>query len=331
MIAFLVAGTGSGVGKTTVALALMAAFRERGQTVQPFKCGPDFLDTGHQTAICGRPSRNLDTWMLAADANRELFRNACHDADVAVVESMMGLFDGKAGDTDKGSTAQIAKILRLHMVLVLDAAKSARSIAAVVKGFESFDPELHFAGIVLNGVSSNGHYRILQAAIQSVTATPLLGRLPKDPALAIPERHLGLRTVEEETAIPQRFAAFAEAARKYLDFKPLLALSHSCGDPVLQTHPRDHAVRAVRIGVARDMAFSFYYQDNFDLLHEHGAELVEFSPVHDCSLPSDLDALYLGGGYPEFYAESLGRNRSICEDIRSFAESGHPVYAECGA
>lgn len=330
MIAFLVAGTGSGVGKTTIALALMAAFRQRGYVVQPFKCGPDFLDTGHHTAICGRASRNLDTWMLPADANRAVFRDACRGANVAIVEGMMGLFDGKAGDTDEGSAAEIAKLLDLPVVLVLDAAKSARSLAAVVKGFESFDPALRYAGIVLNGVSGDGHYRILQAAIQSVTATPLLGRFPKDPALTIPERHLGLRTVEEESSVPQRSAAFADAARKHLDLAPLLRLSHPSEDSATPLRKNGSTEPTIRVGVACDKAFSFYYRDNFDLLREGGAELVEFSPLSDRALPDGLDALYLGGGYPELYAESLSRNRDMCDAVRAFAESGRAIYAECG-
>lgn len=330
MIALMVAGTGSGVGKTTIALTLMAAFREQGLVVQPFKCGPDFLDTGHHSAICGRVSRNLDTWMLSAEANRETFDRACSGADVAIVEGMMGLFDGTAGGTEEGSAAEIAKLLGLPVVLVLDAANSARSIAAVVKGFESFDTRLRFAGIVLNGVSSDGHYRILQAAIQSGTATPLLGRFPKDPALEIPERYLGLRTVEEETSSQNRLAFFAEAARKYLDLGPLLKQVHS----PRQTRPpvllRRTAVPEVRIGVARDKAFSFYYEDNLDLLREHGATVVPFSPLSDDDLPPNLDGLYLGGGYPELHAKTLISNRSMIHAIHRFAESGKVVYAECG-
>ncbi|MFT4113231.1 cobyrinate a,c-diamide synthase [Silvibacterium sp.] len=328
MIAFLVAGTGSGVGKTTIALALMAAFRELGHTVQPFKCGPDFLDTGHHTAICGRISRNLDTWMLPLEANREIFAQASRGADVAIVEGMMGLFDGKSGEGERGSAAEIAKLLDLPVVLVLDAAKSARSIAAVVKGFESFDPELRFAGIVLNGVSSDGHSRMLESAITAVTAIPLLGRFPANPALTIPERHLGLRTVEEEHPSTDRNARFAEAARQYLDLAPLLQRSH--GSPTLAASTPVATEVKVRIGVARDKAFSFYYEDNFDLLRACGAEIVPFSPLSDHALPRDLDALYFGGGYPELHAEQLGANHAMIAAIRSFAESGRAIYAECG-
>lgn len=331
MIAFMVAGTGSGVGKTTVALALMAAFRERSQIVQPFKCGPDFLDTGHHTAVCGRAARNLDTWMMSTEANRALFEHSCRDANVAIAEGMMGLFDGIAGGTEEGSAAQIAKLLDLPVVLVLDAGKSARSIAAVVKGFESFDTELRYAGLVLNGVSSEQHYRILQTSIESVTATPLLGRIPREPALAIPERYLGLRTVEEEASPQNRFAVFAEAAREYLDLGPLMSLSHPyvpCEtNPTAAPHD---TTPSTRIGVARDEAFSFYYEDNLDLLREHGADIVPFSPLHDRDLPPHLDLLYLGGGYPELYAKTLSANRPMREAIRAFADSSRPVYAECG-
>ena len=334
MIAFVVGGTGSGVGKTTVALALMAAFREQGYVVQPFKCGPDFLDTGHHSAICGRTARNLDTWMLDVEANRAIFERATCGADIAVVEGMMGLYDGVGGGTDEGSTAEIAKLLNLPVVLVLDAANSARSIAAVVKGFESFDPELRFAGIILNGVSSADHYRMLEVAIREVTEIPLLGRIPREPGIRIPERHLGLYTIEERSS-PQRSAKLREIAREYLDLSPLL--EHSWCEPPGsfskmqgQVNPLCSDSPRVRIGVARDKAFSFYYEDNFELLQECGAETVFFSPLTDAHLPPDLDGLYLGGGYPELYADTLSSNQQMSADIRSWARSGKPIYAECG-
>jgi len=331
MIAFMVAGTASGMGKTTVALTLMAIFRERGLRVQPFKCGPDFLDTGHHTAICGHPSRNLDIWMLEAEANRAIFANGTRNADVAIIEGMMGLYDGVTGGGEDGSAAQIAKLLDLPVVLVIDAGKSARSIAAVVKGFESFDPALHFAGIVLNNVGSDRHYRLLETAIHTVTTTPLLGRLPTEADLAIPERHLGLHTTEETTSVENRLAAFAQTGRQHLDIAPLLELSwpgpmakDDAGLVSLQQQG------CVRIGVARDKAFSFYYEDNFDLLRDNGAEIVNFSPLSDTDLPQNLDALYLGGGYPELYADELSHNTRMSAAIRAFAESSKPVYAECG-
>lgn len=335
MIAFVVAGTASGVGKTTVALALMAAFRERGYIVQPFKCGPDFLDPGHHSALCGRPARNLDTWMLDGEANRAIFANAAGEADVAIVEGMMGLYDGVGGGNEEGSTAEIAKLLDLPVVLVLEAANSARSIAAVVKGFESFDHKLDFAGIVLNGVSSPDHFRMLEAAIREVTATPILGRIPRDPSITIPERHLGLHTIEEQPSFRRYASGLAEIARRYLDLSRLTELSSSrvttpSAKSQAQVHPPQSRKPSVRIGVARDKAFSFYYEDNFDLLRENGAECVFFSPLADSHLPPNLDALYLGGGYPELYADTLSGNQPMSADIRSFAGSGKPVYAECG-
>ena len=331
MIAFMVAGTASGVGKTTVALTLMATLRERGYRVQPFKCGPDFLDAGHHGAICGRASRNLDTWMLEDVANRAIFASAIREADAAIVEGMMGLYDGVAGGGEDGSAAQIAKILGLPVVLVLDAGKSARSIAAIAKGFESFDPGVQFAGIVLNRVGSDRHYSLLETAIRSVTTTPLLGRLPTDPVLAIPERHLGMYTTEETTSAEDRLASFAQAGRQFLDLAPLLGLSWQNATGGREIPPISFREESrVRIGVARDKAFSFYYEDNLDLLRESGAEIVLFSPLADTELPPNLDGLYLGGGYPELHADALGRNPSMNIRIRSFAESGKPVYAECG-
>jgi len=330
----LIAGTASGVGKTTVALAIMAGLRRRGLVVQPFKCGPDFLDTGHHTRICGRTARNLDTWMLSVESNRSVLRNAARGADVIVAEGMMGLFDGKNGSTEIGSSAEIAKLLRLPVVLVVDAAKSARSVAAVVLGFEKFDEELKLAGVILNRVAGERHYEMLREAIESSCATKILGWLPLEPAVAIPERHLGLRGAAELAAEGQEAAveAFAALAPKHLDLDGLLELD--CGLKMAEVAP-DRVVTSVSadvvsVGVPSDHAFSFYYEDNLDLLREQGAQIVWFSPLTDDSLPSGLDALYLGGGYPELHAKQLSGNRQMLEEVRAFAASGRPVYAECG-
>jgi cobyrinic acid a,c-diamide synthase len=299
--------------------------------VQPFKCGPDFLDTGHHTAICGRASRNLDTWMLSDEANRAIFANGSRNADAAIVEGVMGFYDGVTGGGEDGSSAQIAKLLDLPVVLVMDAGKSARSIAAVVKGFESFDPAVRFAGIVLNNVASDRHYHLLETAIRSVSTTPLLGHLPTDAAIAIPERHLGLHTTEETTSAKDRLAAFAQTGRQHLNIASLLDLSRPNAPGESEALPVSNSEHArVRIGVARDKAFSFYYEDNFDLLRENGAEIVDFSPLSNAALPKNLDGLYLGGGYPELHADRLSRNSTMSAEIRAFVESGKPVYAECG-
>jgi cobyrinic acid a,c-diamide synthase len=329
----LIAGAASGVGKTTVALAIMAGLRRRGLAVQPFKCGPDFLDTGHHTRICGRTARNLDTWMLSVEANRSVLGNAARGADAIVAEGMMGLFDGKNGSTEIGSSAEIAKLLRLPVVLVVDAAKSARSVAAVVLGFEMFDAELRLAGVILNRVASDRHYEMLREAIESSCTTKILGWLPLESAIAIPERHLGLHGAAEQSADSQAaIDAFAALAAKHLNLDGLLKLE--CGMDMAQVGPArvvtSSSADVVRVGVPSDHAFSFYYEDNLDLLREQGAEIVRFSPLTDASLPSGLDALYLGGGYPELHAKQLSGNRQMLEEVRTFAASGRPVYAECG-
>ncbi len=322
---FLIAGTASGVGKTTVALAVMAAFRKRGMVVQAFKGGPDFLDTGHHTRIAGRVARNLDTWMVSHEGNRAVLRAAAVGADVLVVEGMMGLFDGKSGATEEGSSAEIAKLLKLPVVLVIDAGKSARSAAAVVLGFESFDPDLPLAGVVLNRVAGERHFRMLEAAIVARCRTPILGWLPKEPAVAIPERHLGLRTAEEMSGADA--ARLAELAEDGLDLERMLGLR--CGLDLSVAEKRV-GPGSLRIGVARDQAFSFYYEDNFDLLRGLGAEIMFFSPLTDAALPEGLDALYLGGGYPELYVTELVANASMMQSVRDFIASERPVYAECG-
>lgn len=328
MKGFLIAGPASGVGKTTVSLAICAGLQARGSRVQAFKCGPDFLDTGHLVAITKRPARNLDRWMLNAEDVLEAFAESTADADVAVVEGMMGLFDGISGQGERGSAAEIAKILSLPVILVVDASKSARSIAAVIRGFEIFDPELRFAGLVLNGVAGESHFRLLSDAITPNCSTPILGWFPQEPGVRIPERHLGLHTAAEVDWGEKR-RALQELAEKRLNLDLLLAPEFE----LPRTHAgviRPKATPRVAIGVARDEAFCFYYQDNLDFLERSGAKLVEFSPLRNAHLPPDLDALYLGGGYPELYAEQLSANATLAGRIREFAASGRPIYGECG-
>jgi cobyrinic acid a,c-diamide synthase len=297
-----------------------------------FKGGPDFLDTGHHTRISGRVARNLDTWMLSAEANRDVVQEAMPGANVLVAEGMMGLFDGKDGATETGSSAEIAKLLNFPVLLVVDAGKSARSVAAIVLGFEKFDPELSLAGVILNNVAGERHFEMLRAAIRSACGTPVLGWLPRDASVSIPERHLGLRTVEEAAggeSVESLKARLAALAEKHLDFPRLVALRTGVSVDKGQQSSRTVSER-VRIGIARDRAFSFYYEDNLDLLRQQGATLVPFSPLNDAKLPPDLDALYLGGGYPELHARQLSCNVSMLSAVREFASSGRPVYAECG-
>lgn len=329
MKGFVIAGTGTGVGKTTVTAALLGALRARGLTVQPFKCGPDYIDTSHHAALAGRPSYNLDTWMLPTETNRRIFRRAMRTADVAVVEGMMGLFDGANGHSEEGSTAEIAKLLQLPVVLVVDASSSARSIGAVVMGFRDFDPQIRLAGVILNGAAGAHHLDLLRDAIAPV-GMPVLGSFPKLPELSLRERHLGLITAGEETWSAGQTEVLVNAAESHIDIDRLLAGCDISDQPetVLPNQRREQ--HPVLIGVARDRVFSFYYESSLDALRDAGAELVDVSPLKDASLPPAMDGLYLGGGYPEVYADELSRNSAFLQSLREFVNSGRPVYAECG-
>jgi cobyrinic acid a,c-diamide synthase len=324
----VIAGTQSGVGKTTVTLGLLSALRRRGVLVQPFKVGPDFIDPGHHSRAAGRVSRNLDGWMLSREANLALFRRQARGAEVAVVEGVMGLFDGYDGAGDAGSTAQMAKWLGLPVLLVVDARAMARSAAALVQGFAGFDPGLSLAGVVFNRVGSAAHRKYLQQALESVKGVRCFGGLPRDPKLAIPERHLGLATAEDHPLEEAYLFHLADWVEHNLDLEGLLEALPPLA--LADDAPEKTAAPTVRLGVARDRAFCFYYPENLELLAAAGAELAFFSPLHDRELPADLHGIYLGGGYPELAAEELSANESMKDAIRKAAAGGIPLYAECG-
>jgi len=338
--AFVIAGTHSGCGKTTVSLGIMAALAAKGLTVQPFKVGPDFIDPGHHALVTGRVSHNLDGWMMGYKRNREIFNRYTLDAEVAVVEGVMGLFDGYSGEDETGSTAHMAKWLDLPVVLVIDAASMARSAAAIALGFRGFDPHLSLAGVILNRVAGPGHAEILKIAFGSVPEVPLLGLLPHRNDLGIPSRHLGLITAEDMGAGAPRADVLAQWIEGGLDLDGILARTRVQGMPQGQeTYSHDMRLPSsgagsestpVRIGVALDEAFCFYYQENLRLLVAAGAEIVPFSPLRDRSLPPAIKGLFLGGGYPELHAEALSRNHALNLEIRQAALGGMPVYAECG-
>ena len=325
--AFVVAGTHSGAGKTSVTLGVIGALRRRGLAVQPFKVGPDFIDPLHHRAASGRTALNLDGWLLDADANRAAFARASADADVAVIEGMMGLFDGSDARTDRGSTAELAKLLDLPVVLVVDAGAMARSVAALVHGFASFDPALRIAGVVLNNVGGPGHTQLLREALDGVA--PVLGGLPRDPAVTIAERHLGLHLPGEVAAA--RLERLADLVVAELDLNALLAGARRPRPAAPGAPLRAASVPgpAPRIAVARDAAFCFVYADNLRLLEEAGAEIVPWSPLAE-PLPEGSDGVYVPGGYPELHAAALAANCAARASLRRFAEAGGPVYAECG-
>ena len=327
----IIAGTSSGVGKTTVTLAILAALRQRGRRVQPFKAGPDFIDPGHHTAATGRPSRNLDGWMLGADLNRAIFTKAAVDADISIIEGMMGLFDGSSPVNEIGSTAEIAKQLDAPVLLVIDGSAMARSAAAMVSGYAQFDPALRVAGVLFNRVSSEGHYQLLKEAVELHTNVAVVGYLRPDQAVTITDRHLGLVTAMEQ-GTGELYDRLAKAAAETIDLDLVEALAQSAGNleaSSVSPSVMRRAEKPVRVGVAYDPAFCFYYQDNLELFEAAGAEVVKFSPLNDQVLP-DVTMLYLGGGYPELYGEKLTGNVAMREAIRAFAERGGTIYAECG-
>ncbi|OGO24983.1 MAG: hypothetical protein A2144_10335 [Chloroflexi bacterium RBG_16_50_9] len=332
MKAVVIAGATSGVGKTTVATGLMGALAKRGLKVQPFKAGPDYIDPTYHTKVTGVPSRNLDTWLLAPDTIIELFNRAMTGKDIAVIEGVMGLYDGRSPTNDEGSTAELAKLLKAQVLLVVDSRKGARSLAALVGGYRDFDTSLRLEGVVLNGIGSDGHLRVCREAIEHYTSVPVLGYLPRSEELTLPERHLGLVPAVEggvKEGFMERLVAQCEAT---VDIPRILGLSEQAAFPKTGAglFPLSPLAAVTRIAVARDKAFSFYYQDSLDLLEAWGAELVPFSPLQDIGLPPDTSGLYIGGGFPELYAADLSANTDTKKAIRLAAKRGMPVYSECG-
>jgi cobyrinic acid a,c-diamide synthase len=331
----VIAGTHSGSGKTTVVLAVLAALTRRGVRVQAYKVGPDFIDPGHHAGLTGRPSRNLDTWLLDPAALAARFLRGAHGADVAVVEGVMGLFDGRGPLDEAGSTADLARAWDLPVVLVVDARGLALSVAPLVRGFATFDPRVHVAGVVANRAGSRRHYvdylapSLTRAGTSKVRIEPL-GYLVGDEALAIPSRHLGLVTADEHPLGAGRVAALADAAEATLDLDRLLALARVPRLPPLPPPPPLPPSPRVRMALARDPAFCFYYEDNLDDFRAEGAELVPFSPLADAALPGNVELVYLGGGYPEVFAERLAANAAIRAAIRRYHAQGGAILAECG-
>ncbi len=331
----MLAATNSGAGKTTLTLGLLAALRRQGLAVQPFKCGPDFIDPTLHQMVSGRISRNLDLRMCGPDYVLDCFYRHSADADIALVEGVMGMFDG-----GEASPAALAKTLQVPVILVADATGCAESMAAVVKGFESLDPELSLRGVIFNRVGSPRHLELLTKAVQAYCQTPVLGSLPRKQEFCIPDRHLGLMMGAELPLTKQQLDLLTKTVAENIDLDAILRLATRPSFPEppfgdkLRRRARGPGTAAgksrPRIGIAMDQAFCFYYQDNLDLLQAYGAELVEFSPINDAALPAGLDGLYLGGGYPELYGKALTANQSMLAAIKAWSAAGRPIYAECG-
>ncbi len=332
MRAIVIGGATSGAGKTTITTGIMGALARRGYKVQPFKAGPDYIDPSYHTWITGNPSRNLDTWMLPQAAVNELFQRAMKEKDIGIIEGVMGLYDGHAATTDEGSTAELAKLLHVPVILAVDGSNSARSTAAVVRGYRDFDRDLNFGGVILNGMGSESHYQICREAIEHYTGARVLGYLPRRDILTIPERHLGLIPTIEGPAGQEFQEALISQCEATLDLDTIIRLSGGAAPPAAPPalFPAAPQPPVVRIAVARDKAFSFYYQDSLDLLAAWGAELAFFSPLSDTRLPENSHGLYIGGGFPEMYAGELAVNEPLKAEVKAAAVSGMPVYGECG-
>jgi cobyrinic acid a,c-diamide synthase len=328
----VIAGVQSGVGKTTIATGLMAAYAKMGYQVQGFKAGPDYIDPSYHTVATGNVSRNLDCWLLPEEALKTLFLRAAQQADLAIVEGVMGLYDGYESKTEAGSTALLAKYLGAPVILVVDARGMARSVAAVVLGYQKFDPALNLSGVIFNNVGSEKHYQMLKEAVAASTGLPALGYLPKHTEISMPERHLGLLPATERGELNLYLEQLASLIAGSLELEAILAVARSASslpEPEQTLFPEKQQKKAT-IAIARDEAFIFYYQDALDLLAAYGADLIYFSPLHDSRLPAGIQGIYLGGGFPEMFLEPLSRNRSMSESIIQAYQKGMPIYAECG-
>jgi cobyrinic acid a,c-diamide synthase len=328
----VVAGTHSGAGKTTVATGLIAALVARGLKVAPFKVGPDFIDPSYHRLAAGRPGRNLDAYLCGPDLIEPLFVHGARGADVAVIEGVMGLFDGAAGG-ELASTAHAAKLLRAPLLLVVDARSMSRSVAALVCGFRDFDPGVQLAGVLLNRVGSESHEQVLRAAL-APCGVPVVGVLRRDPSIETPSRHLGLvpapsRADEAERAI----VGLAGVIERYCDISAIVRIARRAPASRARAwhpQPREAPARTVRVAVAGGSAFTFVYEENLELLKARGADVLCFDPTVDEDLPAGVDAVYLGGGFPETYGDELSANAPMRARIHEFASSGRPVVAECG-
>jgi len=308
----------------------MRALRRRSLAVQPFKVGPDFIDPTLHTAATSRPSRNLDSWLLPRSTVLELFARAAETADVAVIEGVMGLYDGHNGRGDEGSTAEVAKILGAPVILVIDVSGTVRSAGAMVMGFVGFDPQVRLAGVIACRVGGERHLQALREAL-APSGVPLLGALPWDDQLHLPDRHLGLIPAGEHDYTAS-LEALADAVERHVDLEGLLRVARQVPPVVVpgpMCFPPIPAPSQVTIGIARDDAFCFYYQDALELLEWRGAQLVPFSPIRDRALPS-VDGLYFGGGFPEVHAQVLSENAAMRAQLQAAAAAGMPIYAECG-
>lgn len=324
----VVAGATSGVGKTAITTAIMYALTKNGFHVQPFKIGPDFIDPSYHNLVTGRPSRNLDVWMMGKNGVLKCFNNSSQGADVAIIEGVMGLFDGLSGKDDYASTAQIAKMLDAPVILVIDAGKAARSIAAIALGFLHFDKKLKIAGFILNNVAGDKHAKFVLDAFACKVNVPIIGIVRRDKKITIEERHLGLIPALELQKKKRSIYQSAKYISEQIDIDKIKSLCKPINrtKAIQKEFPDTH----IRVAVALDESFNFYYEDNFDALRKQQAELIFFSPVNDVELPENIHGIIIGGGFPEILADKLEFNQAMIKSISKAATNGMPIYGECG-
>lgn len=321
----VIAATHSGAGKTTLVTGLLAALAKRGLTVQSYKVGPDYIDPGYHQLASGKPAHNLDTWLLPEQEMAAIFAQTAAGNDLVLIEGVMGLHDG--GRNGISSTAAIAKLLNAPVVLVVDARSMGESAAAVALGYKLYDPAVQFAGVIVNRIGSDAHRLMITEALERLNI-PVLGTIKRDAALTMPERHLGLTPVTEHDAGPM-LSVLAEQIGSQVDLEQIIKLANQAPPLSIEEKHGQAAAPVVRIGVAKDDVFTFYYPQSLDALAAQGAEIVPFSPLNDAVLPS-VDGLILGGGFPEMFLDRLAANQSMLQSIYQAGQQGMPIYAECG-
>ncbi|MCL2032566.1 MAG: hydrogenobyrinic acid a,c-diamide synthase (glutamine-hydrolyzing) [Methanomassiliicoccaceae archaeon] len=319
----VIAGTHSGAGKSTITMGLLMALKKRGLNPQSFKTGPDYLDPMHHTMVLGKECRNLDTWMFKDEAER-LFVKGSEGSGISVIEGVMGLYDGIDGTSEEGSTAHLSKIVKAPVILVIDAKSMARSAGAIALGFKEYDADVNLAGVIFNRVGSEKHLRILERSLKDI---PCLGGVLRDECMALESRHLGLIPAAENYD-RGKYEKIMEHVESCVDIDRLVEIAGTAPSFTRKYDPPSKKKSKVRIGVAKDRAFNFYYIHNIEAMIEAGAEIVPFSPI-DGDLP-DVSGLYFGGGYPEIFSEKLEKNEKVRSAVKKASEDGMPIYAECG-
>ncbi|MDX1813598.1 MAG: cobyrinate a,c-diamide synthase [Candidatus Bathyarchaeia archaeon] len=333
----IIAGLYGEGGKTTVATGLMGTLKKKGLKVQPFKVGPDYIDGSYHTAVTNRPSRHLDPWLTSPQTVLEIFENACKDADVAVIEGFMGLFDGLTrvvnGAQDFGSTAQIAQILKVNVVLVLDVTGMRINAATVVHGFKSFNEKVKVKSVILNNVRSQQQAEWMKQTIESITKVPVFGLIPYNEEIFLPTRRGGLIPIPEKQSLKTTVSKLVEYVGERVDIDEVFNIAEDAEElPDIDSlvYPSQPRTKKVRLCMAFDEAFNFYYPTNIDLLRAYGAETVFFSPIHDEKLPSNIDGLYFPGGFPDMLAGPLTKNQTMRKSVKDAVYDEMPVYSEHG-